>query len=137
MRESISNFLKLAAAAVILAIGIVAISSPAQAGKYSSYQAAMQHYADCARWLVSDPAKHAEFCNPGHVVVVHGSTGSRGEKTIPCPPPPPCHPPCPPPCHPCPPPPCHPCPPPPCHPCPPPPCGGGIVGTSFLSHFFN
>lgn len=116
--RSVSTFLKLAAAAVIMAIGIIAIASPAQAGKYSSPTAALQHYTECANWLFSDPAKHAEFCSPGHVVFAHSSGGSGKPNAKPCEPPPCYHPPCDP-CRP-------PCPPPCWHPCPPPcwdPCG--------------
>jgi hypothetical protein len=33
------------------------------------------HVVDCARVLISDPAAHAKYCDPGHDVFVSGSTG--------------------------------------------------------------
>ncbi len=76
MRFTMSNTYKLAAMAGVLAIGGLLAASPAQAGKYSSPQAAFQHYEDCLNWLISDPAKHAKFCDPGTTVFVSGAGGS-------------------------------------------------------------
>ena len=76
MRNGVSNYLKLAGFAGALAIGSLMLAAPAQAGKYSNPTAALQHYVDCANWLISDPAKHAANCNPGHTFFVSASTGS-------------------------------------------------------------
>ena len=67
--------LKTALVASAFAASMLAIASPAYAGKYSNPAAAMKHYIECANWLVSNPAKHAQFCDPGHDVFVSGSTG--------------------------------------------------------------
>jgi hypothetical protein len=75
MRNSLSNYLKLAVIAGTFAAGSLTVASPAQAGIYSNFADAVQHYIECANWLVSDPAKHAQFCSPGHDVFVSGSTG--------------------------------------------------------------
>ena len=102
MRFSLSNMLKLAVLAGVLAIGGLLAASPAQAAKYSNWQDAAKHFEQCATWLTSDPAKHAQFCDPGHVVFAN-ATGGDGNVTPQSTTKPPCHP----------------CPPPPCHPCPP------------------
>jgi len=75
MRTTVFNYLKLALVAGAFAASSLAVASPAQAGKYSNPTDAMKHYVECANWLVSDPAKHAQFCDPGHDVFVSGSTG--------------------------------------------------------------
>lgn len=93
MRISVSTTLKLAAAAGVLAIGSLAFAAPAQAAKYSNPTAAAQHYADCARWLFSDPAQHAANCNPGHTFFVSSSTG-YGNPAVSSPCPDPCKDPC-------------------------------------------
>jgi len=46
--------------------------APAQAATTAE---AVQHFIECANWLLTDPAKHAQFCSPGHDVFVSGSTG--------------------------------------------------------------
>jgi hypothetical protein len=76
MRNIVSKSVKLAVVAGMMAAGSLAVASPAMAGKYSDPTVAMKHYIECANWLVSDPAKHAKFCDPGHDVFVSGSTGA-------------------------------------------------------------
>lgn len=76
MRITMSNSLKLAAAAGVLAVGGLLAASPAQAAKYSNWQDAAKHFELCAEWLISNPAKHAKYCDPGHVVFV--SSGGFG-----------------------------------------------------------
>ncbi len=79
-----SKTLQLAAAAGILAMSGLLAASPTQAATTDhTVSAALQHYIDCANWLVSDPAKHAEECGPGHTVFVSGSTGT-GAPCDPC-----------------------------------------------------
>ncbi len=34
------------------------------------------HFAQCAQWMLTDPAKHAQFCSPGTSVFV--SSGGSG-----------------------------------------------------------
>jgi len=75
MRNSLSNYLKLAVVAGSFAAGSLTVASPVQAGIYSNPADALKHFEECANWLVSDPAKHAQFCDPGHDVFVSGSTG--------------------------------------------------------------
>ena len=82
MRFTTSNMLKVAAVAGLLAVGGLSAASPAHAdaGKYSTFAAALQHYLDCANWLLTDPAKHAQFCDPGHTVFV--SSGGFGSPPV-------------------------------------------------------
>jgi hypothetical protein len=75
MSSNVSKYLKLALVAGAFVVGGLAAAAPAQAGKYSNPADAAQHFADCAKWMVSDQAKHAKFCSPGHTVFVSGSTG--------------------------------------------------------------
>jgi hypothetical protein len=74
--RNLSNVFKSALVASAFAASMLAVSTPAEAGKYSNFTDALKHYTECATWLVSDPAKHAQFCDPGHDVFVSGSTGS-------------------------------------------------------------
>ena len=83
MRTSVSNSLKLAGIAGAFAVGSLMMAVPAQAGKYSSFTAAFQHYVECANWLVSDPTQHAAHCDPGHTFFVSASTGSGAAATKP------------------------------------------------------
>ena len=80
MRKSVSNIIRLAAISGAFAIGSLMATAPAQAGKYSDVTAAVQHYIDCANWLITDPAKHAANCGPGHTFFVSSSTGSAAYK---------------------------------------------------------
>jgi len=73
--RNVSTVLKSALVAGAFAASMLAASTPAQAGKYSNVSDAMKHYVECANWLVSDPAKHAQFCDPGHDVFLSSSTG--------------------------------------------------------------
>lgn len=81
MRFTMSNTFKLATFAGVLAIGGFLAASPAQAAKYSNWQDAAKHFEDCANWLVSDPAKHAKFCDPGHTIFVN-ATGGDGSVPV-------------------------------------------------------
>jgi hypothetical protein len=36
------------------------------------------HVAQCAQWMVTDPAKHAKYCSPSHVGAVFASAGGDG-----------------------------------------------------------
>jgi hypothetical protein len=82
MRNTSLKYLKLAIVAGLFAA--TAVASPVQAGKYSNFADAMKHFIECANWLVSDPAKHAEFCDPGHDVIVSSSTGYATVYKNPC-----------------------------------------------------
>jgi hypothetical protein len=84
MRNTVFNYLKLVIVAGAFAAGSLTVASPAQAGQYSDPAAAMKHFAECANWLASDPAKHAQFCDPGHDVFVSGSTGFGSPPEIHC-----------------------------------------------------
>jgi len=73
MRFTNSTTAKLAGAASILTMTTLMAASPAHAA--TSTTESLQHFIDCAGWLFSDPAKHAQECSPGHDVFVSGSTG--------------------------------------------------------------
>lgn len=81
MRFTMSNTLKLAAVTGVLAIGGLLAASPAQAAKYSNWQDAGKHFEECANWLLTNSAKHAKYCDPGHAVFVSaGGDGSAPPK---------------------------------------------------------
>jgi len=69
-----STTARLAGAASILTLTSFLAASPVHAATTTTADA-LQHFIDCANWLVSDPAKHAANCNPGHDVFLSGSTG--------------------------------------------------------------
>lgn len=75
MRLTVSRASKLAGAASLLTLTGLIAASPAQAASTTS-ASALQHFLDCANWLITDPAKHAANCDPGHTVFVSSSTGS-------------------------------------------------------------
>lgn len=56
------------------AIALLAFSTPTYAVDTAVVSQAA-HFAECLGWLISDPAKHAQFCSPGHTVFVSSSTG--------------------------------------------------------------
>jgi hypothetical protein len=66
------SVLKTALVAGVFAGSMLALSSPTQAATTAE---TMQHFIECANWMITDPAKHAQFCSPGHDVFVSGSTG--------------------------------------------------------------
>ncbi|MEP7240647.1 MAG: hypothetical protein ABI697_07160 [Devosia sp.] len=76
MHTILSKFPKVAvtAAALTMALGMAFAATPTQAA--ADVQARLSHFEQCLIWLGSDPAKHAEFCSPGHDVFVSGSTGT-------------------------------------------------------------
>jgi hypothetical protein len=79
MRKTASLTFKLAGAASILTLSGLMAASPARAATSTSAPDAFQHFIECAGWLISDSAKHAQYCDPGHEVFVSGSTGSDPE----------------------------------------------------------
>jgi len=68
----VSGVLKTALVTSAFASSMLLVPAPAQA---TTTAEAVQHFIECANWLVSDPAKHAQYCSPGHDVFVSGSTG--------------------------------------------------------------
>ena len=36
------------------------------------------HVAQCAQWMLTDPAKHAKYCSPSHLGAVFASAGGDG-----------------------------------------------------------
>ena len=66
---------RLAGAASILTLTSFMAASPTHAATATSAADALQHFIDCAGWMISDPAKHAAECSPGHDVFTSGSTG--------------------------------------------------------------
>ncbi len=36
------------------------------------------HVAQCAQWMLTDPAKHAKYCSPSHLGAVFVSAGGDG-----------------------------------------------------------
>src|SRR5690348_4997665 len=75
MRHPASSTFRLAGAASILTLASLMAASSVQAAPAQSAADALQHFIDCAGWLISDPAQHAANCDPGHDVFVSGSTG--------------------------------------------------------------
>ena len=75
MRHSASRASRFTGAASILTLAGLLAGSSAQAAT-PSVTSQFQHFIDCAGWLFSDPAKHAQDCAPGHTVFVSSSTGS-------------------------------------------------------------
>jgi hypothetical protein len=73
MRNSASFAFRLAGAASVLTMTGLMATSPVQAATSAD---PIKHFVECAQWLVSDPAKHAKYCDPGHDVFVSGSTGA-------------------------------------------------------------
>lgn len=76
--------LKLAGAGILTLSGLMAVN-PAYAATSSSSANPLQHFLDCANWMINDPAKHAKFCDPGTVVFAHGSGGSGAPNEPECP----------------------------------------------------
>jgi len=79
MRHTALTTFRLAGAASILTLTGLMAASPVQAATTTSATDALQHFIECAGWLISDPAKHAQYCSPGHDVFVSGSTGFSPE----------------------------------------------------------
>jgi hypothetical protein len=75
MRYTASTASKLAGAASILTLTTLMAANPAQAASATGVET-LQHFIDCAGWLINDPAKHAQNCDPGHTFFVSGSVGS-------------------------------------------------------------
>ena len=38
----------------------------------------LTHVAQCAQWMLTDPAKHAKYCSPSHLGAVFASAGGDG-----------------------------------------------------------
>jgi hypothetical protein len=81
------------------------VASPAQAAHHSDVATQARHFAECLDLMISDPAKHAQLCGPGHEWTGKFShEGDFSGTTLPTPPPvikteepcepPPCEPPC-------------------------------------------
>lgn len=79
MRHTGSKTFRLAGAASILTMTSLMAASPIQAASSPSIIDSIQHFVDCAGWLITDPARHAQECSPGHVVTVSGGHGSCPE----------------------------------------------------------
>ena len=75
MRHTSSTNRRLAGAASILTLTSLMAASPIHAASAPSITESLQHFIDCAGWLVSDSAKHAQNCDPGHDFFVSGSSG--------------------------------------------------------------
>lgn len=67
--------LALVACASVLMVAV----TPAQALD-ASVGSQLSHFEQCLVWMVTDPAKHAQFCSPGHDVFVSSSTGFTKDK---------------------------------------------------------
>jgi len=85
MWHSVSRASRFAGAASVLTLASLMASAPAHAAASTSSSSGstdqFQHFVDCARWLLSDPAKHAKYCDPGHTVFV--SSGGDAEFSSP------------------------------------------------------
>jgi len=75
--RKVSGLLKTVVVASAFAGSMIIAPAPAQAATPAE---AIQHFIECANWLVSDPAKHAQYCSPGLDVFVSGSTGFAAEE---------------------------------------------------------
>jgi len=75
MGHTSSTTIRLAGAASILTLTSLMAAGPVQAGAAPTVSDAIKHFIECAEWLITDPAKHAKYCDPGHDVFVSGSTG--------------------------------------------------------------
>jgi len=78
MRHTALTTFRLAGAASALTLSGLMAASPVHAATASTTDA-LQHFVECAGWLINDPAKHAQYCDPGHDVFVSGSTGYSPE----------------------------------------------------------
>lgn len=112
MRISINHpgLTLLAGAGVIMAL---IAASPAQAAQHKTVASQVQHFNECLTLLISDPARHAQECGPGHAWTAAADVGGGGgppprvtttttsQPEDPCEQPPCEPPPCekPPPCH--------------------------------------
>lgn len=74
MRHTASTKFMFAGASILTLTGLMA-ATPVQAATAGSTDT-LQHFIECAGWLLSDPGKHAQFCDPGTIVFAHGSGGS-------------------------------------------------------------
>ncbi len=76
MRRTASTTFRLAGTASVLTLTSLMAASPVHAAATSaSITDTMQHFIECAGWLITDPAKHAKECDPGHTVFANGTGG--------------------------------------------------------------
>jgi hypothetical protein len=75
----------LIAKAVAVAVVATSMSIPATAPVQAVPPGYLEHIAECAGWLLRDPATHAENCLPSNVPPSFGSiTGGSGPGTPQC-----------------------------------------------------
>jgi len=78
----------------LLAAGAFAAALVPQTPAHAASNAdQVQHFIDCARWMLTDPDRHRAECAPGHEFFIPGNnfaqTGITAEPPPPPPPPPP------------------------------------------------
>ena len=78
----------------LLAAGAFAAALVPQTPAHAASNAdQVQHFIDCARWMLTDPDRHRAECAPGHEFFIPGDnfaqTGITAEPPPPPPPPPP------------------------------------------------
>ena len=73
----------------LLAAGAVAAAVVSQTSVSAASNAdQLQHFADCAGWMLSDPDRHRAECSPGHEFFLPGNIFSQNGITGEPPPPP-------------------------------------------------